>query len=116
MIRGFMRLLLAILFLIASAGCSRPERLSDQAAEAMAQVQRWVGLGTPATEARQIMEQRGFACSMVTNGAFGTHRGVDYIFCDRREGTIVKRRWQAALVLVEGRVSEVQVTTGLVGP
>ena len=110
-----MRFLLTIL-LIAAAGCSRAERLSKQPTEATAQVQRWVAVGSPAADARHIMEQHGFTCCLVTNGAFGTLRGVDYIYCDRREGSITQQRWQAALVLVEGRVSEVQVTTGVVGP
>jgi hypothetical protein len=110
-----MRFLPLILF-IAFAGCSRAERLSTQPTEATAQVQRWVAVGTSATDARRVMEQHGFTCSFVTNGTFGTLRGVDYVYCDRREGSIIQGRWQAALVLVEGKVSGVHVTTGLIGP
>jgi hypothetical protein len=62
------------------------------------------------------MEQHGFTCAVVTNGSFGTIRSIDYVYCDRREGSVVKRRWQAALILANDRVSEVHVTTGLVGP
>jgi len=109
-----MRFLPLILFVVL-AGCSRAERLSSPA-EATAQVQRWVAVGTPATDARQVMEQHGFTCSLVTNGTFGTLRGVDYVYCDRLEGSITKQRWQAAIVLVEGKVSAVHVTTGFVGP
>jgi len=110
-----MRFLLLIFF-IALAGCSRADRLSAQPAEATAQIQRWVAVGSSSANARRIMEQHGFTCSLVTNGAFGTLRGVDYVYCDRREGSITQQRWQAALVLVEGKVSAVHVTTGLVGP
>src|SRR5215471_18132568 len=107
---------LPLIFFITLAGCSRAERLSSQPAEATAQIQHWVAVGTSATDARRVMEQHGFSCSLVTNGAFGTLRGVDYIYCDRREGSITQQRWEAALVLVEGKVSAVHVTTGLVGP
>ena len=110
-----MRFLLLIVF-IALAGCSLAERLSSQPAEATAQIQRWVAVGTSATDARRIMEQHGFTCTLVTNSAFADLRGVDYLYCDRQEGSITKQRWQAALVLVEGKVSEVRVTTGFVGP
>ena len=107
---------LPLVLLVTLAGCSRAERLSSQPAEATAQVQRWIAVGTSATDARRAMEQRGFTCSLVTNGTFGTLRGVDYVYCDRREGSVTQQRWQAALVLVESNVSAVHVTTGLVGP
>jgi len=62
------------------------------------------------------MEQHGFTCSLVKNGSFGTLRGVDYLYCDRQEGGIIQQRWQVSLVLIEGKVSAVHVTTGFVGP
>jgi hypothetical protein len=107
---------LPLILLVALAGCSRAERLSSQPTEAAAQIQRWVAVGTSSSDARRVMEQQGFTCSLVTNGAFGTLRGVDYVYCDRREGSITQQRWQAALVLVEGKVSAVHVTTGVVAP
>jgi len=101
---------------VALVGCSRAERLSSQPTEATAQVQRWVAVGTSAADARRVMEQHGFTCSLITNGAFATLRGVDYVYCDRREGSLTQQRWQVALVLVESKVSAVHVTTGAVGP
>lgn len=109
------RFLLLTIF-VALAGCTRAERLSAQAAEATGQIQRWVAVGATVSEARRVMEQRGFTCSLVTNGTFDTLRGLDCVYCDRREGAFTQRRWQAALVLVEGRVSAVHVATGLVAP
>ena len=110
-----MRYLLLIL-LAALPSCSRAERLSAEPDEATAQVKRWIPVGTSVAHARRIMEQHGFACSLVTNSAFADLRETDYVYCDRREGSMTQRRWQAALVLVDGKVSGVRVTTGLVGP
>jgi hypothetical protein len=90
--------------------------LSVPPTDADAQVRRWIAVGTSASEARRIMEQHGFTCSLVTNGAFGASRGIDFVYCDKRQGSLTQQRWQAALVLVEGRVSAVQVTTGTVAP
>ena len=104
------------ILLVAVVGCSQGERLSAQPAEATAEVQRWVPIGTQVSQARRIMQQHGFSCSLVTNGAFADLRGVDYLYCDRRESGITQHRWQAALVLVRGKVSAVHVTTGVVGP
>ena len=106
--------LLPFIFVLAVAGCSKTS-LSTQATEATAQVQRWVPVGTPLADALRGMEQRGFACSVVTNGSFAELRGVDYLYCDRSEGGVTRQRWQAALVLVEGKVSIVRVTTGSQG-
>jgi hypothetical protein len=107
---------LPLILLFALAGCSKPERLATQKNEAAAQIQKWGAVGTSAFEARRVMEQHGFTCSLVTNGSFDTLRNVNYVYCDRREGSIIQQRWQAALVLVEGKVSAVHVTTGLIGP
>ena len=95
---------------------TKAEGLFPQPSEAAAQVQRWVAVGTSAADARRIMEQRGFTCSLITNGTFGSLRGVDYVYCDRRTGGIIQQRWQAALVLIKGKVSTVHVATGVVGP
>ena len=110
-----MRFLLLMLF-VGLASCSSSERLSTHPAEATTQVQRWVAVGTSATDARRIMEQHGFTCSLIANGTFGTLRGVDYLYCNRHDGSIIQQRWQVALLLVEGKVSVVHVTTGSVGP
>jgi hypothetical protein len=62
------------------------------------------------------MERHQFTCTVGTNGSFGKMESADYLYCDKSEGKITQQRWQAALILVDGKVSAVSVTTGLVGP
>ena len=83
------------------------ERPSAQQSEGITDALRWVEVGMSASEAQHVMEQHGFSCSAVTNGTFGSLRGIDYVNCDLHHG------WEAALVLVEGRVSAVQVKSRL---
>ena len=79
-------------------------------------VQGQVPPGTPVDEALRFMEREGFKCSRTVNGSFGERNGLDYLYCDRSEGGIVQRRWQAAIVHRDGKVAEVLARTGLVGP
>jgi hypothetical protein len=104
-----------VILLVALCGCSRAERLSEQPSKAASQIESWVPLGTSLSDARQIMQQHRFTCSVVTNGSFEELRGADYLYCDYSASGTVRRRWQAALVLVEGKVSAIRVTTGLIG-
>ena len=67
------------------------------------------------------MEQHHFTCSMMTNSSFGDLKATDFLYCDRRDfeshvSPSVARRWQVALVLADGKISAVRVTTGLIGP
>jgi hypothetical protein len=62
------------------------------------------------------METEGFQCRREANARFLDRDGLDYVYCDRYEGGIVKRRWQVAAVYREGKVVEVLASTGLVGP
>lgn len=111
-----MKAFLGIFAAIALSGCSHTAELSEQPSVAASQIEHWVPLGSTAGDALRVMRQHGFACSTVTNGTFGNLRGVNYLYCDHSSGGIVQRRWQAALVLAGGKVSGVQVSTGLVGP
>jgi len=87
--------------------------LSAQPDEAKAQIQHWVPVGTSVTDAQHIMQFHGFTCSLLTNSMLIDLRGADYIDCERLDvGSVTQRRWQAALVLVEGKVSSVRVMTG----
>ncbi len=62
------------------------------------------------------MTKMGFAVS-VLHGAFGNESFADYLYCDYLENSVlVSRRWQAALVLKEGRVVDYRVATALIGP
>lgn len=107
---------LALALFLTLAGCSRHEHLSTNPSEAQAQIQRWVPVGCSSTDARRIMEQQGFTCSPVMNAEFGIHRGADYVLCERRDGGTKKQQWQATLVLVEGKIWAVNVTTRLIEP
>jgi hypothetical protein len=54
------------------------------------------------------------------NAPFDEARNVDYLYCDlvwsaNDSGLVVKRRWQAALILTNDKVSNIYVSTGLVG-
>ena len=112
---------LAFAIVLAVVGCAHDERLSEQPTTATAQVEGWIPVGTPVADAQRIMEQRHFTCSMRTNSSFGDLKAADFLYCDRRDSDsditpIVVRRWQVALVLADGKVSAVRLTTGLIGP
>jgi len=104
--------------ILAVGGCAHDEKLSDQPAQAAAQIQSWVPIGTSQTNAQHIMEQHDFTCSVMTNSSFGDLKAADFLYCDHRAsaGWPVIRRWQVALVLSDSKISAVRVSTGLVGP
>lgn len=77
---------------------------------------RKVPVGASVTAAEQYMKTQGFDCSRKVNAEFGSRSGIDYLYCDRREGWLVQRRWQIAVIHRDGRVTEVEAGTGLVGP
>ena len=113
--------ILACIALLAFGGCAHSEKLSDQPAQALIQIQNWVPVGTPLADARQIMKQHRFSCSEMTNSSFGDLKLADFLYCDYRVADshvtpVVLTRWQVALVLHAGKVSDVLVTTGLIGP
>lgn len=103
---------------IAIVGCTHEEKLSEQPEQAAVQVRKWIPDGTPAADARQIMELHHFTCSEVTNGNFAGLDYPDYLYCDHKgpQSNSTVQRWQAALVLRDGKVSDVVVMTGLSAP
>ena len=112
---------LALAFVLAVAGCAHDDRLSEQPTTATAQVQSWIPVGTSLADAQQIMEQHHFTCSIMTNSSFGDLKAVDFLYCDYSDSDnhitpIVVRRWQVALVLADGKVSAIRLTTGLISP
>ena len=112
---------LALAFVLAVGGCAHRDRLSEQPAEAVAQIQHWVPVGTSLADAQSIMEQHHFACSVKTKSNFGDLEAADFLYCDRKDtdrqaAPIVTRRWQVALILADGKVSAMRVNMGLVGP
>jgi hypothetical protein len=113
--------ILALAFILALAGCAHDEKLSEQPATAVTQIQNWIPVGTSLADAQRIMEQHLFICSTMTNSSFGDLKAADFLYCDRRDSDsrvtpIVTRRWQVALVVADGKISAVRVATGLIGP
>ena len=114
-----MRRACLILLLLAAASCTSSRagtRGIEEPPQMVAAVLGRIPLGTPVEEAQGFMEREGFRCSRIANAAFGERNGLDYVYCDRTEGTVVSRRWQVALVYRDGLVVEVLASTGLVGP
>ena len=77
-----------------------------------------LSVGTPLETARAFMEAQGFKCSLITHGQFGDRQGIDYLYCRRSDDSgmaLVDRRWQVAIILGDGKVVEIDASTGLVG-
>jgi len=122
--RDFVRLLSAVLFIpLTCLFCARAEHPSRQNEAALlgykhAEILRLVPLGTPIPEAKARMESTNYVCSQQINQAWSTRSHLNYLWCNRSESTgwPVKRRWQVALVDENQKVSEVLISTGLIGP
>ncbi len=76
----------------------------------------WPGMAAESSSA--VLEQHGFACRLETNASYGGRHHLDYVHCYRstHSSFIITQRLQVALVIVNGRVSEILANTGLVGP
>lgn len=80
------------------------------------ELQRVIPMGTPLHLAMQIMSNNGFACRLVTHGAFdeydtvdkkSSHENISYIYCDRwtqQIPVLIGARYQVALVYTNGVV------------
>ncbi|HUA39215.1 MAG TPA: hypothetical protein VMA35_12560 [Candidatus Sulfopaludibacter sp.] len=112
---------LTVTVVLVLVGCARSDRLAGQPAQAVAQIQHWVPVGTPLAQAQRIMERHHFACSAKTNSSFGDWKAAGFLYCERRDTDrqvtpMVTRHWQVALILADGKVSAVRVTMELMGP
>jgi len=117
-----MKFLGFVVLLALATGCPHKTAtlaLADDPKTATEQIQNLIPLGTTPTNAELIMQQQGFVCS-IKHGDFqdGSNvvKNTDFIYCDKSEGSIVQRRYQVALVLTDNKVSDVKLSTGLVGP
>ena len=96
-------------------------RLTDQVAMKEA-VLHAVPSGSTVVSAEQFMVRVGFQCLRTTNADFAeqdhVYHHIDYVSCDRTDsaGFPVTRRWQIALVYENEHISDVLVSTGLIGP
>jgi len=113
--------ILVLAVVLAVGGCAHRDKLSERPAEAVAQIQHWVPVGTSLADAQNIMEQHHFTCSVKKNSSFGDLKAADFLYCDRKDTDrrvtpVVTRHWQVALILADGKVSAMRVNMGLVGP
>ena len=113
-----------VIALILIRGMTNPKvtgRLTDQVAMKEA-VLHAVPSGSTITSAEQFMVREGFQCLRTTNADFAeqdrVYHHIDYVSCDRTDsaGFPVTRRWQIALVYENEHISDVLVSTGLIGP
>jgi len=115
-----MRVALIAVALVAVAGCAGTRSVTRDIQEPPRMVEAvlaQIPVGTPVDDAQRFMEREGFACSRNTNAEFLDRKGLDYVYCDRSEGSgFVQRRWQVAVIHRDGKVVEVLASTGLVGP
>ena len=118
-----------ILALLLAAGCSNTAPklvLSDNTGSNVAAVASLIPTGTDATTASRQMSDAGFTCKIERSKTFAMSKGttpigevgpMDFVWCDKQQGSPVARRWQVILILdEEDRVKDHSVTTGLVGP
>src|SRR5690349_16523250 len=68
-----------------------------------------VSPGMTAESSRAVLEQHGFACRLEINASYGGRHHLDYVHCNRstRPSFIITHSSQVALVIVNGRVSEI---------
>ncbi len=78
-------------------------------------------IGTEVEHATKLMEHEGFKCSLFANHDFtgdgGTRGGLDFVYCERKDsaGILEVRIWGVALVIADGKVTEVLVRNGIFG-
>ena len=86
--------------------------LSDSPEMALRQLGSLVPIGTPQNEAVWTLQNQGFAVSIV-HGFFGNESFPKYLYCDYRQiGVRRYRRWQVAVVIVNGRIADYRVVVG----
>ena len=112
---------IALVLVLAVGGCAHNEKLSEQPTQAASQIQSWVPVGTSLADAQHIMQQHHFTCSVMTNSGSGDSKPVVFLYCDRRiadrqANRDVIRRWQVALIVSDGKISAMRVSTGSSGP
>ncbi|MDZ4819849.1 MAG: hypothetical protein SGJ20_12845 [Planctomycetota bacterium] len=85
----------------------------DDPAEMRLEILKHVPLGAPLATAKSIMEANGFDCAI--------HQGEaksPYLYCDQSRiwKEPVVRRWQVVVYYDESGVTDITVSTGLIGP
>ena len=115
-----MRIALTAAVLAAITGCTSTRSVTRGIEEPPRMIEAVLGqvpIGNTVEDAQRFMEREGFTCSRNSNKPFLDRKRLDYIYCDRSDGSgFVQRRWQVAVVHRDGKVVEVLASTGLVGP
>lgn len=85
-------------------------------------INAFIPSGTHASNAIIKMEQENFSCKILTdekirspkNTRANKNSNVDFVWCERKTGTVFARRWQVIMSLdSEDKVSNISVSTGL---
>src|SRR5687767_516803 len=102
-----------IALLFVAGGCRLAESLPLDLVEAKKIIADAVPKGTPVEEAKKRMERRGFRCMIATLPG----KKETYLSCyTTGPGIIVVRQWGVTFDIIDGKVSEGQVSTDLLGP
>jgi hypothetical protein len=116
------RALMPVLTTALLAGCHSPgqpgtvTRSLTEPDQMAAAVLAATPVGTPLALARSFMEREGFRCTEQANQALGDRTGLEWLYCDRSEGSgLVTRRWQVLVIHRGGKVVDVRASTGLIG-
>jgi len=104
----------------ASYGGHKTKKVSD-ANEMERILNLEIPTGSNILKAESIMRSEGFSVKYQINGSFSNNGRVydnlTYLYCDRTDGgPIVVQRWQIAVVHSNGKVKNILVSTGFVGP
>jgi len=80
-------------------------------------VAREIVLGATIEATKDHLAAMGFQCKFVKSGwTNNANDNTEYLFCSRQQATLVKRRWQVAVLPKRGKVIELHSSVGLVGP
>ncbi len=129
--KNFMPVSILFALAVACAGCGgevsaiknivqKNIELTESPKETRSNILRVIHQGTSVQNAKKIMEQAGFKCEMQNDKPFSAgkqyYEHLNYLYCDKERGMVVSRRWQVAIVRQGNNVSDVLVSTGLIGP
>jgi hypothetical protein len=97
-----------------NTGSKGSMRLLEDTKEMEGEVLKCIPIGTSWQDARAIMEQNGFDCSISYEGG----AGAPHLYCvlERVWKQPVVRKWQIRIDYDRGGVSSVVVSSGLIGP
>lgn len=112
-------LLPALLLLAACATPTGSPPLPADSPSAIARVQSYVPLGTPAAQAQQILEQHKFRCKLApSDSSSATPNNPRYLAATLSwpPGNLLQTTWNFTLKLTDGKVSAITVTITSLGP